>query len=296
MSDSGSHRLGDREDVVIELALERLGAADPLAPRAPVSGAAGQAAPQDEEEETLLRLHVETLGSLPYALDPVPAPAAVKGRLLAGLAGDETQEVSGLVRRVTLPPPPVATGAAAVPRVAPARSRWPLRLAAMLALALLGSSAWLFLQNQEQRAALVRLEHETRRLAGALGEVGEARANVALLTSRGVAFCPLRPAAGGPPAASGALFVAADHQHWYLAVHGLGPCPQGRHYQLWFHTPQGVVAGGAFDPRPGEMVELGSPTMPAGTRAVSVTLEPATGSQQPSGPQILYGEELTRLL
>jgi hypothetical protein len=166
----------------------------------------------------------------------------------------------------------------------------------MLALALLGSSAWLFLQNQEQRAAIVRLEHETRRLAGALGEVGEARANVALLTSRGVAFCPLRPAAGAPAAASGALFVAADHQHWYLAVHGLAPCPQGRHYQLWFHTPQGAVAGGVFDPRPGEKVELGSPTMPAGTRAVSITLEPASGAQQPSGPQILYGEELSRLL
>ena len=291
MTDGASHPPGDREDGVVELALERLGAADPLASRG--------ALPAGEEEETLLRLYTETLGALPYALAPLAPPPALKGRLFAVLAGDETQEVSGLARRAALPsPPPSRTAAPAPPGSfpVPAPSRWPLRLAAALAVALLGASGWLFLENQEQRADLVRLDLEARRLAGALEEVGAARANVALLTSPGVEFCPLRPGAGGPLAASGMLFVAADHQHWYLAVHGLQACPQGRHYQLWFHTAEGTVAAGAFDPRPGERVELHSPTMPAGTRAVSVTLEPATGATAPSGPQILYGEALTRLL
>jgi anti-sigma-K factor RskA len=36
--------------------------------------------------------------------------------------------------------------------------------------------------------------------------------------------------------------------------------------------------------------------MPRGTRAVVVTLEPAGGSPQPSGPQVLAGDQMQELL
>jgi hypothetical protein len=284
MSDQGPDPQADREARSVARALERLEVAEPLGlVEGPLAG---------QEEETLLRLHTETLGVLPYALEPRALSAALKGRILAALAGGQGAGAPAPRR-----PVPPATEMAAAPHVArPRPSRWPLRLAAALATALLGAGLWLFLQNQEQSAAIARLEFETRRLGEALSRAEAARESVALLTSRGVEVCPLRPGAGAPPAASGALFVAADHQHWYLAVQGLLPCPAGRRYQLWFHTAGGTVPAGTFDARPGETVELRSPTMPAGTRAVSITLEAAGGAASPTGPRVLYGEDLMRLL
>lgn len=92
------------------------------------------------------------------------------------------------------------------------------------------------------------------------------------------------------------LYVAADHQHWYLALHGLQPSQAGRRYQLWFLSDRGPVSAGLFDAAAGAPVGLSSETMPSGTRAVSVTLELATGSRTPTGPQVLYGEGLVKML
>ena len=57
-----------------------------------------------------------------------------------------------------------------------------------------------------------------------------------------------------------------------------------------------MVSAGTFDPRPGIRTELTSETMPGGTVAVSVTLEPLGGSAEPSSPPLLYGDEVMRIL
>jgi hypothetical protein len=83
------------------------------------------------------------------------------------------------------------------------------------------------------------------------------------------------------------LFVASDHQHWYLCLHGVEPAPAGKMYKLWFMAEGGPVSGGVFTARPGEPVELSSKEMPAGIKAVKVTLEADPQTPKPAGPEVL---------
>jgi hypothetical protein len=309
----------------------------------------------DSESETLNRLYMEVFGLFPYELAPAAPPAAVKERLMAVIAGDETQDVEPLIAAVSAragaanaaetAPRPAATATPAtgtrapmasvptpavppaapvsqiyppVPRSASVRrpSRWPLALAAALILALLGLSGYFYrgLQQQgetigqltrerDQLIALARAHAQARSASEAeltrmQGEMGDLQARLAFMTTPGVEISPLRPTGRVPmPAgAFGMLFVAADHQHWHLAVRGLNPSGSGRQYQLWFIAPQGAVSGGTFTAAPGAPIHLSSEHMPAGTRAVVVTLEPDAGAPAPSGPEVLRAAAPVKVL
>ena len=169
-----------------------------------------------------------------------------------------------------------------------------MALAAALILALGGLCGWLFLRQARMEETIASLE---TRLATEQREAEQAkdgmqaamermRVNFALVTAPAVKVSPLRPVDEQSPA-RGILFVAADNQHWYLAVHDLPPAPEGRKYQLWWVAEEGTVNWGAFDPAAGEKVELYSETMPAGTRDVMITLEPGRGVSRPTGPMVL---------
>jgi hypothetical protein len=189
------------------------------------------------------------------------------------------------------------------PAAQPARaSRWPLALAAVLALALLGLSAWLYSQVGAQRATIADLRHqlsfERARSEGAVAKVRQLenagfdlRQDLNLVSSRAVLVSPMRPAAppGQPPLqpdAHGMLFVAADHQHWYLSLQGLQPAPEGQVYKLWFVAGR-PVSSGSFTARPGEPMDLSSQRMPPGTKGAMVTLERDPNAPAPAGPTIL---------
>jgi hypothetical protein len=83
------------------------------------------------------------------------------------------------------------------------------------------------------------------------------------------------------------LFVAADHQHWYLALQGLRPVGSGKAYKLWFVADQGMVDAGSFTIDPKAPIELSSKQMPAGTKAAIITLENDPHAPAPTGPAIL---------
>ncbi len=152
-------------------------------------------------------------------------------------------------------------------------------------------------QRAEQEVTIESLRSELagerRKAEKAMGEAVEARQGVermrssfALVTAPAVTISPLR-SVEGLGTARGTLFVAPDHQHWYMALHGLPPAAAGRDYQLWWVAAEGTVSGGTFDTRPGETLELSSETMPANTRDVMITLETDGGSAAPSSPPIL---------
>lgn len=290
--------------------------------------------PGGEAGETLARLYTETLGLLPYALDPVAPSLAVRERLMAIATGDDIQEVDRLAAAVRYPTPaaappapaPVASpGAPAVaayparPAVAefpppalpptprPAR-RWPLALAAALILALLGVSGWLYRELGQQGPRLEaayqaridtlegELNAERARAASARAELEQVRSRLgdlaqqfSLVTAPSVEMSPLRPTGQLAAAreARGRIYIAEDHQHWYLSVQNLAPSGSGREYQLWFLGDQGPVSGGTFTAVPGEPVHLSSEHMPAGTKAIVITLEPAPGAPAPSGPEVM---------
>lgn len=288
------------EDLTILAALEGWIDAPPGSPR------------QDETTETLSRLYIEVLGLMPYELAPVAPAAGARERLLAAVRG-EAPAAAAPVATAAEPARPVAPVPIQEPRTAPpppaavrpARARrWPLALAAMLALALLGLSGWLYSQMGAQRATIAELRRqlavESVRSEGAVAKVRQLenegfdlRQGLNLASSRAVMVSPLRPAAppGQPPLqpdAHGMLFVAADHQHWYLSLQGLQPAPAGQVYKLWFVAGR-PVGSGAFTARPGEPVDLSSQHMPAGTRGAMVTLERDPNAPAPTGPPILQG-------
>jgi len=298
------------EDRTILAAVEALEAGASSA-----GGPSSPGPPQTAESETLARLYTEVLGLLPFELEPIaPAPES-RARLLARIQGPEA--------RATAEPAPAAPAPSRVSREMPAARlsppgrpavattrrprRWPLALAAVLALAALGLSGWLYQQLSRERAVVASLrrdvESERARVAAALAAARDLRTaagkgladrrdleeKLALMTSPAVQVSALRPAGRSAlqPAARGILFVAADHQHWVLSLHGLQPAPEGRTYKLWFMAKQGPVSSGDFTARPGEPLELSSQTMPDNTVAAMVTLEQDPAASVPTGPEIL---------
>ena len=301
------------EDRTILAALESLerGSGEPFVPDEPSESS--------DTTEMMARLYTEVLGLLPYELEPVAPRPEGRARLLAAVTGEpapaavleeETQEIDPQPAPAPRPTPvarpemPIAPIAPTAPRVgrsaaiaaAPRRS-WPLALAASLVLVLGGLSGWLLQQRAAQESTIealrTELEGERQRAEQAVAAAASAsqrmermRTNFSLVTAPAVTVSPLHPV-GEPSRARGMLFVAPDHQHWYLAVHELPPAAPGRDYQLWWVADDGTFSGGTFDTRAGEKMELSSETMPANTRDVMITLEAEGGAPKPTGPEIL---------
>jgi hypothetical protein len=275
----------------------------------------------DEASETLARLYNEVLGLIPYELEPIVPSTEARTRLMAALIieddkGDETRPAPEPALAAPVPPAPVTplrspAAPAGEVRVQPQRpalagtaarrrSRWLLTLAASLAVLALGLSGLLFYKWQQDRETIARLNQELKeersRAAGAFAEVRKMRSDsldmrqkMELVTSPTVAVSALRPMGAPPlqPGARGLLFVAADHQHWYLSLKGLQPPEGGKVYKLWFMADQGPVGVSAFPARSGVPIELSSQEMPAGTRAAMITLESDPLAPAPTGPEVL---------
>lgn len=238
------------------------------------------------ERERLLRLDVEVMGSLPLELEPVAPRSGARAELLAAAIAGRQPTVTPFVPRDAAPP---------------ARSRWLLPLAATLAALGLGLAGLFYGQLQSEKRTVAALEarlesaHVTSTEVAAMQEdMREAKRQLALVGTRGVEVCALRPRETGTEAATegpwGVLYVAPDHQHWYLSVRGLEPSPDGHTYQLWFVADGRPVSGGTFSVEAGGPVALSSESMPAGTSAIMVTLEREGGPSEPSGPEVLFGD------
>ena len=255
--------------------------AEPAAPAAPPEA-------RDNSRPTLAEpIRLTSLPIQPPRPEPTPTPGPVR---------TATQEMR--VQEMRVPRP---TSLTPPPRRIARPARWPLALAASLAILFAGLSGWLYSQLGQQRDTIDalgrQLDREQSRVDGAVRQARRAEADAlslqekfALVTSPAVEASPMRPAGTRPlqPAARGVLFVAADHQHWYLCLHGVAPAPEGKTYKLWFVAdPGNPVSGGTFTARPGAPVELSSKQMPAGTKAVMVTLEADPKAEKPAGPEVL---------
>jgi hypothetical protein len=292
-TDSMAPDSADPEDQAILEALDALASGD--------ASAAGSA------DEALRRLYVEVLGLLPASLEPVIPADRVWQRLAAELqlpaSGESPSEASAPQAQIVPPiDPPVAARSTTVP-FAPAgsrgamrrHSRWPLALAATLAFALAGLSLFLLknLNGQTDQVAtlyvrLAAAEREASNLRQAKGQLEEMEGKYSLVTDPAGSINRLAPASEQlQPNARGLLFVAADHNHWVLSLSNLEPTQAGQGYQLWFMGDSTAVSGGTFTARPGEVVNLSAESMPEGTKAILITLEPASGSPLPSGPKVL---------
>jgi hypothetical protein len=284
-------------------------------PEAALEASAGD----DESSEALVRLYTELLGILPHELPPVEPRPEIKRKILAAIPTDRTRDdidipAAAPVAAAPVPepqatvlpwaPPEPASRTKPAPRaVAP---RWPLALAALFFLALLGGSALFYgtwaRQSQEigrlrgeLAAAADRAQAAESRLAS-----GEQRAShrmrqledrLNVVAAPTVVYSSLEPTPeSGLATVSGKLFVSPDHQHWYLTVHGLSPAEPGKHYRLWFVDEKGQpVSAGVLEIGPGGAADMAAPTMPSGVQTAVVTVEVDPRDPLPHGPAVLKG-------
>ncbi len=247
---------------------------------------------------------------------PVPSGPAMPLGPLAGPApvtpsasGKHAADAPAMAPAADEPATPPAARAAGADRAA-GRPVWLGRLAAALILALLGTSGWLLRSSLEQGEAIARMRGERdaarrqvdeleARLGRLTAEAGNLRQDFSIVTSPAVEVCALQPTAPAGPEMAGAhgvMFVAADHQHWYMSLRGLRPAAAGKVYQLWFLADSGPVSAGTFTAAAGAPWELASDHMPSGTREVRITLEDGAGSPAPHGPEMLRSAAAFRVL
>jgi hypothetical protein len=251
-----------------------------------------RAAADDEQEELRLeREYTEVLGLLPYENEPVPPSAALRSRLL------EAVRAEAAIVPIAVQAAPVAP--AGSHRERPIASRLAAAAMVVAALGLAGLGGYLAASWQGERARAAAVEAALAQYASeadsspAQREMEALEARFSLVTTPGVEICRLEPRSGGlgERKAQGHLYIAPDHEHWLLTVHGLDPCRGQQAYHVWFVTDDGPVSGGFFHVAAGRPSELGSEQMPSGIREVIVTLEPSESSAQPTGPTVLYGDE-----
>jgi anti-sigma-K factor RskA len=92
--------------------------------------------------------------------------------------------------------------------------------------------------------------------------------------------------------ASGVVAVSHGSRTAMVQAFGLPPTPPGKTYELWWITKEaGPVKAGLFFAEPGRPAVAAASMPPAGQRVMlaAVTLEPAGGTDKPTGPIYLKG-------
>jgi anti-sigma-K factor RskA len=192
--------------------------------------------------------------------------------------------------RADLPAPTAGAGPGAAAGRAVAHRRWRLTLshlaAAVSALALmlaLGLGGWMVVLQGE----LARLAAENTQLREQLGRQRDA---LYVLMSPTLVE---RPLAGGEaaPNARGRLYLDPNRRQGMVVVSELPRLTPDRAYQVWLRGKGGVVSAGLLrmDDR-GTGYALLEAVQPLDQfEAIGISLEPAGGSAQPTGPRMLIG-------
>lgn len=114
--------------------------------------------------------------------------------------------------------------------------------------------------------------------------------NLEFRSAGGMRAVPLSP----PDAASeatGFVLISADGQNGALVVDGLPPLGDDEEYQLWLIRNGERTSGAVFstDERSYGGTRIRAPLSLTEYSAVGITIEPAGGSPQPTGKQVLRG-------
>jgi len=208
------------------------------------------------------------------ALSDTEAPGdALRARVMARV-GEQKARV--------LPPAEAARGRPGTPP-----ALW-MALAAGLLVAV-GLGAALLSARGRLAAVEAELATRTRTLAETQLRLTEREATLNSILEPGVQMFQLT--ASGDPEPGIQLFW--DRQRQRAIVHGyrLKPVPSGKAYQLWFIKDGKPVPSVTFKPGPGGGATAEQIPVPAGgaLSAAAVTVEPESGSSQPTSPIVMVG-------
>jgi anti-sigma-K factor RskA len=206
------------------------------------------------------------MGEIGLATAPQMPPARLKQRVM-GAAG-------------VFAAAPVVPLRGAVPPEPWPGSRWPLTLAATLALGLGLALFYMTAQNagQKRHAALLQRQLDEQRA------VQEMMADPA---ARTVAQAGL-PAA---PSAGGRVLWSTQNNNDLLLASGLGPAPAGKVYEVWVIAGAAPVPSGLFhvDAYGRAAVDLPWRAETESVKTFAVTVEPEGGTPAPTGAMVLAG-------
>lgn len=98
-------------------------------------------------------------------------------------------------------------------------------------------------------------------------------------------------ATGSVPSATGFVLISADGDDGALVVDGLPPLGESQEYQLWLIHDGQRTSGAVFstDEKSYGGTRIRAPRSLLDYSAVGITIEPAGGSSQPTGVQVLGG-------
>lgn len=267
----------------------------------------------DATAETLRRLELETLGLLVHSLDPVMPSGGARARLLAALAEEPFTTVQGLAPVVSLS---AVRAERATPLAAPyPRRGWGLAASILIGLFGFGTAGWLHFERSKVEDELARVTREREQLitelrgrekelsaerAVRVGEVGRRNEALSVVSSRGVAICPLRPVGATTtlqPDSFAMLYMAQTQKSWYVKASHLAPAPAGRTYRVWFETDHGSMLVGELRPAPDLDLQFEAAAFRAvPMTGVKVTLEPMGQATEPTGPMVLFGSDKMMVL
>lgn len=212
--------------------------------------------------ETRLRETREALTLLPRALAPVAPPPGARARLLNQIAAEGARPEG---RR-------------------PGWLWWGIGAGAAAAAGLLIALGWnLSVMRQELQKLEVRV-------SALRAEVAQKEQTLRLLSDPQVHLVSL---AGLPPSpgAAGRVLWNPVTRTGILLTSGLPAVPRGRAYELWAIAGKEAVPAGVFTVDEGGRTLLRLPPLPEAKTfdKFAVTLEPAGGVPQPTGPMHLLG-------
>jgi anti-sigma-K factor RskA len=168
-----------------------------------------------------------------------------------------------------------------------ASGRWWAFGWATTATALAAITVFLWIGNNQMRMELEALREATRQERV---EIERSRALVALLSAPDRVDVALAPGAEAPGARARVLYSSSEGL--VFSAENLPASPEGKTYQLWLVPASGnPVSAGIFHPDADGRASILLPPLPAGVaaKAFAVTVEPAGGVPQPTGPKVLIG-------
>lgn len=165
---------------------------------------------------------------------------------------------------------------------------WAALLPATTAFAL--ATVLLWLHNEQLNRQLADLRNTVQQQQQ---ELAETRHQADLIAARETLVVPLWSQKGAPDAhGEGHARVLYNAKEGMMTYDGWLPAaPADKSYQLWLVPMNGTpISAGVFNPRNGEMSHM-MKKLPAGVtaKAFAVSLEPAGGMPQPTGPMVLVG-------
>lgn len=220
---------------------------------------------------------IRTASALSYTPEPLEPPAALKRLLMERVHADAQ-------KRFTSPPPDQESGWSRFINIFLSGQWLPQAVAVASLLIALAIGSWgLSLKNQLARlqAEMVSLQQELADQRVVLAHVVSPNSQTFLISGT-----------DHQPQARGQLMADSQTGSAVLVVSGLQQLDVGEIYEFWLIDGDIPVAAGLFEVNEEgkAILQVSQAVMPESYDAIGVSIEPQTGSQQPTGDIVMLGE------